>query len=251
MKKYNKLLNLALPLVTVLCLILLWAVASILVGSEYILPSVLTTLKALLELLKEGKFYIAFLLTLLRSLVAFIISFVIAGGLAVMAYKSKVLERLILPLVSITRSLPTIAIVLLLLFWTNEQVAPVIVTLLVVMPTAYTQLKNALDSVDYSSVEAGMVDGANKKQLFLFVQFPQIEPALYSTIGSGIALNFKLMVAAEVLSATVKSLGNLLNSAKFNGEIAGMLAIVFLTVLLGMLIEFAFNKLAEKKGSWR
>ena len=251
MKKYNKLLNFALPLITIFCILLFWTVASISVGSEYILPSIPQTLTALFGHLTQGKFYVAFLLTLLRSLIAFACSFVIAGGLAFLAHKSKVLERLIMPLVSITRSLPTIAIVLLLLFWANEQVAPVIVTMLVVMPTTYTQLKNALESVDISSLEAGMVDGANKKQLFIFVQFPQIEPALYNAIGGGIALNFKLMVAAEVLSATVKSLGSMLNIAKYNGEIASMLAIVTLTVLVGFVIEFAFNKLASKRGEWR
>jgi NitT/TauT family transport system permease protein len=229
----------------------LWSIASISIGSEYILPSVAKTLSALVELLGQGKFYVAFLLTLLRSTIAFIISFLIAGGLAVLAHKSKKAERLILPFISIIRALPTIAIVLLLLFWTNEQVAPVIVTMLVVMPTTYTHLKSALSTVSVLSVEAGIVDGADKKQLLLKVQLPQIAPAVYNAIGSGLSLNFKLMVAAEVLSATVKSVGNMLNVSNYNGQIAQMLALVTATVVFGIIVEFVFNKIADKTGSWR
>ena len=209
MRNKDKLLNYALPLITIVCILVLWSIASISIGSEYILPSVTKTLSALVELLGQGKFYVAFLLTLLRSTIAFIISFLIAGVLAVLAHKSKKAERLILPFISIIRALPTIAIVLLLLFWTNEQVAPIIVTMLVVMPTTYTHLKSALGTVSVLSVEAGKVDGADKKQLLLKVQLPQIAPAVYNAIGSGLSLNFKLMVAAEVLSATVKSIGNM------------------------------------------
>ena len=251
MKKNNKLLNLILPIITIVSILLLWSVASISVNSEYILPSVSKTFSEFINLLLDTKFYIAFLLTLLRSLIAFAISFLLSSIMAFFAHKSKKAEALILPLVSIFRALPTIAIVLLLLFWTNEQVAPIIVTMLVVMPTTYTHLKSALDSVDKSTLEAGQVDGADKWQLFSRIQFPQISPAVYSAVGSGISLNFKLMVAAEVLSATITSLGNMLNTTNFNGEIAKMLAIVCFTVLFGIIIEHTFNKISKIKGDWK
>ena len=59
------------------------------------------------------------------------------------------------------------------------------------------------------------------------------------------------MVAAEVLSATVKSVGNLLNYASYNGEMAQMLAIVLITVILGVVIEAIFNALSKKAGEWK
>ena len=168
MKKYDKLLSLILPLVTVVCILLLWAFGAYLTDNEYLLPSVGATVKEFFALFINGRFYTALAFTLLRSIVAFVISFLIAFFLAYLTSKSKSAEKLILPIISIIRALPTLAIVLLVLVWTNNQIAPIVVTSLVVMPTAYTQIKSALDSVDKTSVEAGMVDGTDKKTSFLF-----------------------------------------------------------------------------------
>jgi NitT/TauT family transport system permease protein len=100
-------------------------------------------------------------------------------------------------------------------------------------------------------VEASMVDGANNRQTVLKIELPQIAPSVYSAIGSGISLNFKLMVAAEVLSATLKSLGNLLNNAKYSFDIALMHAMVIFAVIFGIVIEAVFNKISKKSGEWR
>ena len=123
--------------------------------------------------------------------------------------------------------------------------------MLVVMPTVYTNLRTALDGVDKTTIDAGKVDGAGKKNLFFFIELPQIAPPLYNVIGSGLSLNLKLMVAAEVISATVKSLGAMLNNSSYNAEIVTMLAIVVAILIIGLLIEFIFNKLSQKVGEWR
>lgn len=250
-ERKDKLLNLILPFISVLSIFVLWAVASKEIGSEYILPSVTDTFSALIGLFKEPSFYASLLGTLTRSLIAFSISFALAFIFAVLAITFKYFERIIAPVISFLRALPTIAVVLLLLFWTNSKVAPVIVTLLVVLPTCYTYIKTAFESVDKTTVEAGLVDGANKKQAFLRVTLPQALPAVYSAVGSGFSLNLKLMVAAEVLSATANSLGYMLNVSKAYFEIATMIALVVITVIIGCTIEFLFNALSKKAGKWK
>lgn len=251
MNKKGRLLNVILPIITIFGILLIWSVLAKAIDSEYILPSVADTFSAFINLLKDQKFYLAFSLTLLRTLIAFSISFIVSSLCAFFAYKSKNFESIILTIMSILRALPTVAVVLLLLFWTNSQIAPVVVTMLVVMPTTYTHIKSAFDSIDKTVVEAGMVDGASKFQSFVKVEFPQIASQTYSAIGSGISLNFKLMVAAEVLSATIKSLGSLLNSAKFSFEISVMLALVITALAFGVIVEGVFNKISKHAGRWR
>jgi NitT/TauT family transport system permease protein len=244
--KKERILNLILPLSSIVAILLLWAVAALAVDSEYILPSIGKTFSALMSLLGDGEFYLALLSTLSRSLLAFVVSFILAATLAVLASSSVIAERIISPFIAVTRALPTIAVVLLLLFWTNSKVAPVIVTMLVVLPTLYTNVKNALDTVDKTTVEAGMVDGANEKQGFTKIRLPQALPSIYSAMGGGLSLNLKLMVAAEVLAATANSLGYLLNTSKVYFEIATMLALVVITVIIGCAIESVFNALSKK-----
>ncbi len=249
--KREKILNLILPLTTIIALFLIWGVISIKVGSEYILPSIKRTAEEFFALFKNKDFYLSFLNSILRSLIAFVISFGLAFLLALLSNKVKFARGLISPIISIMRALPTIAIVLLLLFWTDSKIAPVIVTTIVVLPTSFTHIDSSFFSIDKSVIEAGRVDGADERALFLSVELPQLFPAIYSGIGSGISLNFKLMVAAEVISQTANSIGFMLNTSKVYFETARMLAIVCFAVIFGVIVESVFNALSKKAGEWK
>lgn len=249
MKKFS--LNTALTLGTLVCIVIIWSVASAAVGSEYILPSVSQTLSALFKLLAGGEFYRAFALTLLRSVIAFCLSFFAGFGLAFIKNRVPKSGGVIEPVISVLRALPTIAVILLLLLWTNSRIAPVVVTLLVVLPTSYAHMLSAFEAIDKTSVEAGKVDGAGGKQIFAFIEFPQIAPAFFKAAGGGLSLNFKLMVAAEVLAQTANSMGYMLSTAKAYFEIAQMTALVLFSVAACVVIERVFNAISEKVGSWR
>ena len=250
-KNKEKILNLILPIVSILAIALIWAVMALKVDSEFILPSIQKTAKEFVALFDSKEFYLSLFFTLFRSVVSFLVSFVVAFALAVCSVKVKYFRGIISPIVSIMRALPTIAIVLLLLFWTNSKVAPIMVTIIVVLPTLYTHIESALFSLEKSISEAGRVDGADEKSVFLNVELPQIMPTVYSGIGSGISLNLKLMVAAEVIAQTAKSIGYLLNTSKVYFEIAQMIAIVCAVVILGLVIESVFNYLSKKSGEWK
>ena len=249
--KKDKLLNLILPIITAIAMLLIWAVASKVVGSEYILPSVSETAVEFFGLLTNVEFYRSFLFTLLRSLLAFAISFTLGFIFALISVKVKYTRGVILPIISVMRALPTIAIVLLLLFWTNSKIAPIIVTILVVLPTSYTHIESAFSSLDKMVSDAGRVDGANETNVLVKVELPQTLPAVYNAIGSGLSLNFKLMVAAEVIAQTANSIGYMLNTSKVYFEIANMLAIVCYAVIFGVIVEFIFSHLSKKSSSWK
>ena len=251
MKKFDKALNLILPTITFLCLLVIWGVASLVIKDEYILPSISQTFSRLLALAKDGNFYRALFSTLFRSLIGFVVSFVLASVFATLTIKIKYAERIISPIIRVIRALPTIAVVLLLLFWTNSKIAPIVVTVLVVLPTTYTHLTSAFFGLDKMVSEAGRVDGANEYKVLINIEIPQMLPSIYNAIGSGISLNFKLMVAAEVISQTANSLGFLLNTSKVYFEIATMLAIVLVAVTLGVIVEWIFNRLSAKASDWK
>lgn len=246
MKKQDKLLNALLPFLTVAVIFGLWGLAAAKVDSEYVLPTVGDTFAALWELLKSAEFYRAYFGTLLRSVVAFAIAFSLAFIAAFVAYKCDKAKRALKPLIVIIRALPTIAVVLLLVLWTSSFVAPVIVTFLVVFPTLYNNLYAALCGIDKDLNEMCKVFGVSNKKRLTKVVFPQIAPEFITSAGAGLTLNLKLMVAAEVLAQTARSMGYLLNTSKIYFEISTMLALVLITVITGLIIEFLFSFWAKK-----
>ena len=249
--KRAKTLNLILPVATVGLLVVVWGIASAIIDTEFILPSVSQTLEKFLALFLDVNFYRSFFGSVLRSLIAFIFSFIIAFLSAIISQKARSIKSCIDTLMSIIRSLPTIAVILLILFWTNSKVAPVIVTVLVVLPTTYTHLINAFNSLDKTVAEAGRVDGADEKQVFLDIELPQALPSIYTAIGSGISLSFKLMVAAEVIAQTANSIGYMLNTSKVYFEMAEMTALVLTAVIFGIIVETVFNYFSKRSGSFK
>ncbi len=243
--------SLVFPLAILLSLILLWIILAKAIDNQFILPSFQSTMAKIFALLKSAEFYRAFLSTLFRAFIAFLISFLFALLFAYLSWRNEIAKRIILPFISIVRALPTLAVALLLVFWANSKVAPVIVSMLVVLPTTFTNLKHAFDSVDKDAVKMCEFFSVNKKDIFFKVQLPQIAPALYSVIGAGLSLNLKLMVAAEVLSQTAYSLGFMLNSAKMYLEITKMFAIVVLIVIVALVIELIFSLISKKAGKWQ
>ena len=105
--------------------------------------------------------------------------------------------------------------------------------------------------MDKITVDAGLVDGASRFRAFTEIELPQTIPNILTAIGGGISLNFKLMVAAEVLAATANSLGYLLNTSKVYFEIANMIAVVVVAVAIGVIIELLFNFLSKKADDFR
>ena len=250
-EKKDRLINISVSLLTVVIILLFWSVAAVIVGSKFILPTIPQTLSAFGELFTAGDFYLSLLNTLLRALIAFTASFFIAFLLAYLVKKVRRAKYVVEPIIAICRALPTVAVVLLLLVWTTSFIAPVIVSMLVVLPTVYTNCIAAFDAVDKDAVEMCRLFKVPKNEIFKKVSLPQITPSLLYAVGSGFSLNLKLMVAAEVLAATGKSLGNKLNYYNYNLMTAEMLAVVVVTVIIGLTVELIFNALSKRTGKWQ
>ncbi len=249
--KKSKILNLIIPLLSIICLIIVWSIASLAFDNERVLPSFFDTVKKFFSLFGYGEFYSAYFGTILRSLIAFLISFLLALFLVWLFQKHKMIKKFIAPIMAIIRVLPTIAVVLLLLLWTNNFIAPIIVTILVVLPTTFTSLSSAFDSVDKDAVKACEFFSVSKKDILINVQLPQIAPSLYSVIGAGLSLNLKLMVAAEVLAFTASSIGNYIYLSNLYDQTVTMMALVLSVVITGLVIELIFSYLSKKAGKWQ
>lgn len=245
MKTRDKILNAALPIVSIAAVIAIWALAAAAVKDELILPSVGETLKATLSVLGRGEFYRSLGNTLLRTLAAFVLSFAAAFLTAFSTYKSGYAARALAPVVVIVRVLPTIAVVLLLVLWTSSRVAAMTVTSLVVFPTLHESLYAAFCKTDKDLVEMARVFKVKESKIARVVVIPSLAPELISAAGAGITLSLKLMVAAEVIAHTPRSVGYMLNAAKIYFEIPEMMALVLMTVVIGLVIGLLFKTFSE------
>lgn len=240
-----------LPLFSIGLMLIIWTIISSAINNEMILPSISETIKEIINLFQDSEFLVSLLGTLLRSLVSFTVSFLIAFLFSYISHRNIFFKKFISPFIAVIRAMPTIAVVLLILFWVNSLVAPMIVTSLVIMPILYNNFNNSFNLIDKEQLEFCKIDSIKESAVLFKIEIPEMLPEMLNSIGTGLSLNLKLMVASEVLSQTAKSIGYMLNTSKAYFEISTMIALVLICIIVSVIIESIFRFFAKRSASWR
>lgn len=214
-----------------------WCAVHACVGNELILPSLSASVKAMGALFVKRAFWRAFLHSLLRVVIAFAISFVLAGGFALISYLYPIFGRIFAPIVAFFRSLPTLCVLLLILLWTDAGVAPVVVAFLSLFPVLYAGLYAGLCAVDLKLVEMSKVYRVPLGKQIAKLYIPSVLPYAVREGTAGMSFALKLVVSAEVLAGTYKSIGFQMQEAKTYLETPTLFALVIVTFLLGLFLE--------------
>ena len=226
-------------------LLALWAVLYVAVGNELLVPSLADCGAQTFALLKSGAFWTGLLMSFLRALLAFAISFLCALIFALVAYLLPSFEQFFAPIVSVLRSMPVLAVLLILLSFLSAGGAPVAVAFLSLFPMLYTGILAALSGIDKELLEISRVHGASLWTRIYRLYIPLSSPYILRESSGALSFSVKLVVSAEVLASTAKSLGGMMQEAKVYAEIPRLFALVFATFILGFLLEYAVSALAK------
>jgi NitT/TauT family transport system permease protein len=143
------------------------------------------------------------------------------------------------------------AVVIILLIWSNAKIAPVVITIFVLLPMMYSAVIAAIDGIDKGLVEMAKVYKLSVGCKLFKIYLPQIAPNVLSQAGAHLSFGLKLMVSAEVLSYTANSLGGLMQTANLYIRIPEFFALVIIAVIFGFLIEVVVNLLVTLVGRWQ
>lgn len=218
-------------------LAIVWTLLAWIVGNAYLLPSLKDTLKACGALLKEQEFYIAVSATVERALRAFSFSFAGALLLGVCCAVCKRIGEFFAPIISFLRSLPTMAVLLMILLWTDASVAPVVIAWLVLFPMLYSSVLSAISSVDNKLIEMSRVYGVGLKKTITQLYLPATFPIIGRDIGSALSFAMKLVVSAEVMSNTFQSIGGNMQQASLYDQTPTLFALTLFVFIIGYLLE--------------
>ena len=133
------------------------------------------------------------------------------------------------------------AILVLILIYTDRTTAPIIVASLVLFPMMYAQFSTSFDMIDDGIIKATKVFNLSKKDKLFKVYLPLIAPSVLSHTGSNLSFAIKLIISAEVMAYTFTSIGGMMESANATLDISRLMALTLVAVLLGLLVELIFN----------
>lgn len=226
-------------------LVAVWGVAYFAVGNELLVPAFSKSLKEVGELFVSGAFWQGFSMSLLRAVYAFLLSFFVAAIFAVIAYLYPSFGGFLAPIVSAFRSLPVLAVLLILLSFLGAAEAPVAVAFLSLFPMLYAGILAALSSVDRRLIEVSRVEGTPLFRRVYAIYLPLSAPYILKETGAALSFSVKLVVSAEVLANTAKSLGGMMQEARVYAEIPQLFALVGVAFVAGLLMELVMALVAE------
>ena len=157
--------------------------------------------------------------------------------MATAAYLLPSLGHFLSPLVSVMRSLPTMAVILIILVWTTPVQAPVAVAFLALFPLLYSGIFSALKQVDGKLVEMSKIYRVPVRKQIFGLYLPSAAPYVLREAAAALSFSLKLTVSAEVLANTYQSLGGMMQEAKIYVEVPALFALTALVVIAGFLLE--------------
>jgi len=233
-------------------LIFIWAVAAQLqLIDNFFLPDPWTTIKKLFDLLASGAILGDLFSTLERVVLAFVIALVIGLPLGLVLGRTEKIYRSVEFIIDFFRSTPATALfpLFLLVFGITDKskiaVAAFASMLLIIFNTAYGVMH-----AKKSRVLAAKIMGATKTQIFRWILFWESLPQTFIGLRSAISMSLVIIVVTEMFIGTTSGLGRKIIDSQITYEIPTMYAVIFLTGIIGYLLNLLFIMIEKRFLHW-
>ena len=219
----------------------------------YAFPNPQGVVESFVKLMGGGKIGIAIVYSLKRCIIGFILSVFIGTfiGLFISLYKQ--IGSWIKPFVSGIQSLPSICWVPFAILWFGLNESAIIFVVVMGSVCSVTiAIDSAIKSVPPMYLKVARTLGAGKKDIYRYVLFPAILPAIVSGLRQAWSFAWRALMSAEVMSATV-GLGFSLESGRDMADINQVGMVMIVIIIVGIIIDkwvFSYfeRKLLVKRG---
>lgn len=220
---------------------LVWFGLSHLYNNSLVIPKIEAVIESLVTIMGTSRFYKLFFLMILRIIITVIVSLLIALLLGAFSYKFKKFASFINPLITIMKTIPIIAIIILLLMSLFSKVAPYVATAFVIIPLIYEIIYSSLCNINSSITDdIKTVSNINMKLVFGFY-VPYIFPNIITSVIQSFGLGLKVMVMAEFMSPMQNTFGSEVN--RYYVDLR--MDCVFALVIIIIIVVFAIDKLMK------
>jgi len=231
--------------------LIVWQVASYVIGNPLILISPIATFLRLWELAGEGAFWLSVWFSLGRVVFGFLLSMVVGAGLAGLCYKVPLLHTLFLPLINVMKSVPVVSFTVLALFWVSRDNLSVFIAFVTVLPIVFFNAYEGIKNIDPKLLEMARVLRASPVKTAVNIHLPHTLPSIFAAAASGLGFAFKAGVTAELIGFVRNSIGLNLHTARNFLMMEDAMAWTVTIVLLGYVIEKVFLLLLRRVDIWQ
>jgi NitT/TauT family transport system permease protein len=227
----KRFINALMPLAFVCAVVILWSLSvKIFSIPSYLLPSPEEVFERIVRdrrILMSGAGY-----TLLSVLLGFAMSVMIGVPLALLIVLNRTLERILMPVVVMSQTIPKVAIAPILIIWLGFGLLPkVAITFLITFFPIVVSTAVGLKSVELDMLDLVRSMGAGRWKLVLRVRMPHALPNIFAGLKIAICLAVVGAIVGEFVGSD-NGLGYLLLTSA--GSLDGPLTWAALIILVSM-----------------
>lgn len=226
--------------------VLVWEMASLIIGKEVYLPSPISTLKALMMLIVEIEFWNSVIMSVLRVILGFTISCICGIFIGIVCGLNRFFYELFNPLVISIKSTPVMSFIIIALIWFESGNVPIFVSFLMCFPVIWTNVVQGIRQVDGNLLQMAQIYNVKNFLVIKNIYIPSVIPYIYAGTTTALGLGWKVTVAAEVLSGPKFSIGRHLYDAKVYLESSDVFAWTGVVIILSFGFEYSFKAISKK-----
>ncbi len=230
--------------------LLLWQIVSSVIALPLLLPSPVMVIKRLWELCMTLSFWMTVATSCIRVLIGFFGGVLFGTVLAVLAWRYVFAQAMIRPLIGVLKATPVASFIILALVWIQTEQLATVVSMIMVVPLVYHNVKEGLDSADVQLLEMAKVFELSRIKTFRACYLPAVLPFFLSALTSALGFAWKSGIAAEVLGRPLMAIGKQIYDSKVYLETTDLFAWTVTVILLSVLLEHCIvclTKMLAKK----
>lgn len=164
-----------------------------------------------------------------------------------LSFKSKLFEDIFTPVLVLSRSIPNISYILIVLVWFNSEMSSAIICFLILFPTIYSSLYNGWKDIDDELLSVMRLYQTSFIYRVRKVYFPLLKSSIYASIANGLSLACKVGIMAEIFSQVQIGIGRQMNLCRLNFDMIGLFAWTGWIVILLVFLENIIRKILRKE----
>lgn len=235
----------SLYLSSIITLILIIYLVYFLVGNNVIFPSPIEVVKAFLGLFRDLDTYVVIGYTFLRLIIVIGLSFLIGSILGILASKFEGCYLFLKPIMNILRTVPVVAVVVIILMLIGKVVTPYIICFLVLVPLIYENFYAGIKSLDKDLMEVWTLESSFNFKVIKRIIMPLAKPFISASFNQSVGLGLKVLVMAEFICYTPNSIGRKLtleaNYLRYDNVFAWTLFLFIFVLVIESIVKLVFK----------
>ena len=200
---------------------------------------------SLIELSSSSGFWLSCLYTFIRVFLAFKLAVSVGFILGFLSADYPLVKDLLIFPLTVIRTVPVIAFILIALFWFQSDFVPVFVAFIMALPLMISAAEKGFtkDKEICEKLFKAECSGFTGFRAFRYIRLPHASASLKSGIESSFGLCWKVVAAAEVISIPQNALGSIMQKSQVHLETAEVLASTFVLVILSLIFQKILTKI--------